>query len=68
MRERVKILVYSSHLSGRQKCKVLQKIILANFEHNYSIFYNRTKQSHYTWWDTKYCKKHFDTSISQIRL
>lgn len=44
MRERVKILIYS-HLSGRQKCKVFQKIILADFEHNCSIFDNRTNKA-----------------------
>lgn len=68
MRERVKTLIYS-HLSGRQKCKVLQGIILADFEHNNSIFDNRIKkQCHYTWWVTIYCKKHIDTTVSQIRL
>lgn len=44
MREKVKILIYS-HLSGRQKCKVLQGIILPDFEHNSSIFDNRTNKA-----------------------
>lgn len=69
MREKVKILIYS-HLSGRQKCKVLQGVILPDFEHNSSIFDNRTNRAMtlYVMKIQYIAKKHIDTIISQIRL